>query len=179
MLHDDQRLTIPDVLKELEAQTKGELTVSDFVPVPCPDNRCSTMTYAFNDGKRLYPVTDYIDVRAYLDVYGDKVSCGTEGCDWISGALDKLWSMSAVPGSGKVLENINTLAPPIRPAEDVMTIQVHAFQDPWTLDVQRVKKCCIHVATDDKLVPFCVYNNLFRGRGSGGPTGDTGQAHRP
>ena len=161
---DAGRVTIPDVLKEIERQTKGELEVDDFVPVPCPDSRCSTMTYAFNDGKRLYPVTDYIDVRAYLDVYGDKVSCGPEGCDWISAALDKLWSMSAVPGSGKVVENINTIAPALRPASDVMTIQVHAFQDPWTLDVQRLKKCCIHVATDGSLMPFCAYNNLYRGR---------------
>ena len=159
-----ERVTIPDVLREIETQTNGELEMRDFVPVPCPDSRCSTMTYAFNDGRRLYPVTDYIDVRAYLDVYGDKVSCGPEGCDWISGALDKLWSMSAVPGSGKVLENVRALAPPVRPADDVMTIQVHAFQDPWTLDVQRLKKCCIHVATDDKLIPFCAYNNLYRGR---------------
>ena len=159
-----ERVTIPDVLREIETQTNGELEMRDFVPVPCPDSRCSTMTYAFNDGRRLYPVTDYIDVRAYLDVYGDKVSCGPEGCDWISSALDKLWSMSAVPGSGKVLENVRALAPPVRPADDVMTIQVHAFQDPWTLDVQRLKKCCIHVATDDKLIPFCAYNNLYRGR---------------
>lgn len=162
-----ERVTIPDVLKEIESQTRGELEVKDFVPVPCPDNRCSTMTYAFNDGQRLYPVTDYIDVRAYLDVYGDKVSCGPEGCDWISSALDKLWSMSAIPGSGRVLDNIGVLSPRVRPAKDVMTIQVHAFQDPWTLDTQRLQKCCIHVATEDKLIPFCAYNNLYRGRGAG------------
>jgi hypothetical protein len=156
------RITIPDVLREIEAQTSGELSVRDFVPVPCPDNRCSAMTYAFNDGKELYPITDYIDVRAYLDVYGDKVNCGPGGCDWISQALDKLWSMSAVPGSGRVLQNINALSPPVRPATDVMTISVHAFQDPWTLDVQRLKKCCIHVATSDGLIPFCAYNNLYR-----------------
>ena len=159
----NNRLTIPDVLKEIESQTKGELSVQDFVPVPCPDNRCSTMTYAFNDGKRLYPVTDYLDVRAYLDVYGDKV-CGPEGCDWISQAIDKLWSMSAIPGSERVLNNISALSPKLRPAKDVMTIQIHAFQDPWTFDTERIRKCCIHVATGDKLIPFCAYNNLYRSR---------------
>lgn len=156
------RLTIPDVLKEIEIQTQRELCVSDFVPVPCPDNRCSTMTYAFNDGERLFPVTDYIDVKAYLDVYGDKVSCGPEGCDWISQAIDKLWSMSAIPGSERVLKNIGVLSPKIKPAKDVMTVQVHAFQDVWSFDTQRIKKCCIHVASVDKLIPFCAYNNLYR-----------------
>ena len=89
-LNYSQRITIPDVLNQIEIQTKGELAVADFIPVPCPDNRCSTMTYAFNDGKRLYPITDYIDIKAYLDVYGDKVTCGPEGCDWVSQAIDKL-----------------------------------------------------------------------------------------
>ncbi len=175
----NERVTIPDVLREIESQTKGELTVSDFVPVPCPDNRCSTMTYAFNDGKKLYPITDYIDVRAYLDVYGDKVSCGPEGCDWVSAALDKLWSMSAIPGSGRVLKSIDALSPPVRPAKDVMTISVHAFQDPWTLDTERLRKCCIHVATEDKLIPFCAYNNLYRSGGRGKDGNGSGAGNAP
>jgi uncharacterized radical SAM superfamily Fe-S cluster-containing enzyme len=156
----DERATIPDVLSEIETQTHGELVVRDFVPVPCPDNRCSTMTYVFNDGAKLEPLTDYCDVRAYLDVYGEKVSC----CDWVFAALDKLWSMSAVPGSSKVVKNVGLLSPEGHSAEDVMTISVHSFQDPWTLDVQRVKKCCIHVAGPDKIVPLCAFNNLYRSR---------------
>ena len=102
--------------------------------------------------------------RLTLDVYGDKVTCGPEGCDWISQAIDKLWSMSAIPGSERVMKNIGALSPKIRPANDVMTIQVHAFQDVWTFDTQRIKKCCIHVADGDKLIPFCAYNNLYRGK---------------
>ncbi len=164
-LNASQRLTIPDVLREIELQTKGEISVQDFIPVPCPDNRCSTMTYAFNDGRTLFPITDYLDVKAYLDVYGDKVTCGPEGCDWISQAIDKLWSMSAIPGSQRVIKNIDVLSPKLRPAKDVMTIQIHAFQDVWNFDTERIKKCCIHVATqEDKLIPFCAYNNLYRGK---------------
>jgi uncharacterized radical SAM superfamily Fe-S cluster-containing enzyme len=156
----EERATIPEVLSEIEAQTRGELSAKDFVPVPCPDNRCSTMTYVFNDGEKLEPLTDYCDVRSYLDVYGEKVSC----CDWVFAAIDKLWSMSAVPGSAKVVKNVGALSPKGHSTDDVMTISVHFFQDPWTLDVERVKKCCIHVAGPDKIVPLCAYNNLYRNR---------------
>jgi hypothetical protein len=46
-----------------------------------------------------------------------------------------------------------------------------AFQDAWTLDLERLKDCCIHVVSpDSKLVPFCAYNltsregvSLYRG----------------
>ena len=153
-----ERITIPDVLKDIEEQTGGELAVKDFVPVPCPDNRCSVMTYAFNRGGKLVPLTDYCDVRSYLDVYGEKAKC----CDWVFAALDRLWSMSAVPGSEKVKKNVSTLSPEDLSADDVMTISIHSFQDPWTIDVQRVKKCCIHVATPSRIIPLCVYNNLVR-----------------
>jgi hypothetical protein len=118
------------------------------------------MTYVFNDGEKLEPLTDYCDVRSYLDVYGEKVSC----CDWVFAALDKLWSMSAVPGSAKVVKNVGALSPEGHSADDVMTVSVHSFQDPWTFDVQRVKKCCIHVAGPNKIVPLCAYNNLYRNR---------------
>lgn len=34
-----------------------------------------------------------------------------------------------------------------------------AFQDVWTLDVERLRGCCIHaVAPDGRLVPFCSWN---------------------
>ena len=32
-----------------------------------------------------------------------------------------------------------------------------AFQDAWNIDLQRLNRCCIHVITPDKLIPFCSY----------------------
>ena len=38
-----------------------------------------------------------------------------------------------------------------------------AFQDVWNLDLARLKRCRVHVATRDrKLIPFCSYNILYR-----------------
>jgi hypothetical protein len=40
-----------------------------------------------------------------------------------------------------------------------LTVSAMAFQDAWTLDLDRVRDCCIHVmARDGRLVPFCLYN---------------------
>jgi uncharacterized radical SAM superfamily Fe-S cluster-containing enzyme len=34
-----------------------------------------------------------------------------------------------------------------------------AFQDAWTLDLDRLRECYIHTASPDgRLVPFCAYN---------------------
>jgi len=33
-----------------------------------------------------------------------------------------------------------------------------AFQDAWNIDLERLRRCCIHVITEEeKLVPFCAY----------------------
>ena len=39
------------------------------------------------------------------------------------------------------------------------SISAMAFQDVWNLDLERLRGCCIHVATPDgRLIPFCAYN---------------------
>ena len=33
-----------------------------------------------------------------------------------------------------------------------------AFQDAWNIDLERLERCCVHVATaQGKLIPFCSY----------------------
>jgi len=33
-----------------------------------------------------------------------------------------------------------------------------AFQDAWNIDLERLRRCCIHVITNNrKLIPFCAY----------------------
>ena len=38
-----------------------------------------------------------------------------------------------------------------------------AFQDAWTLDLDRLRQCHIHVAAPDRrVIPFCAYNLTSR-----------------
>lgn len=34
------------------------------------------------------------------------------------------------------------------------------FQDPWNLNLERLKRCVIHYSTPEGIVPFCAYNGL-------------------
>ena len=85
------RITIPDVLEKMEEQTKGEITVEDFFPVPTAmiisgflealtgrtmydlssHFACGAATYLFKDGERMVPITRFIDVDGFLE-YLDK-----------------------------------------------------------------------------------------------------------
>jgi hypothetical protein len=45
-----------------------------------------------------------------------------------------------------------------RAKSHALCISGMAFQDAWNIDLQRLKRCCIHVVTTDrKLIPFCAY----------------------
>ena len=44
-------------------------------------------------------------------------------------------------------------------ADRRFTLSAMAFQDALSLDVERVRGCCIHVvARDGRMIPFCLYN---------------------
>jgi len=119
------------------------------------------MTYALNTQEGLLPMNHFFDVEPYFDTYGES---GTDS-EMIDSALERLYSLSAVPGSKQVLRALtDCCSVPHLGRSDCMTISVHGFMDSFTFDVQRAKKCCIHVVKPDgKLIPFCVFNVLHRG----------------
>lgn len=47
---------------------------------------------------------------------------------------------------------------------NTFTVTGMAFQDATNLDAERLKRCRVQVLTeDDRLVPFCGYNSIYRG----------------
>lgn len=48
--------------------------------------------------------------------------------------------------------------------QNTFTVTGMAFQDIMNLDAERVKRCRVQVLSEDnKLVPFCAYNSIYRG----------------
>ena len=40
-------------------------------------------------------------------------------------------------------------------------IVIQDFQDPYTLNVAKLRKCCVEEITPDgRLIPFCAYNSV-------------------
>ncbi len=162
------RITLPDVLHALEAQTEGLFQVGDFLPVPCPHPTCSACTYAFLDGDEVIPIPRVLNVDDYLDFVTNRTLPDIEG--EIRPVLESLWSMAAMMGSEVMTEDLTCVACGIelplnlRPEffrENFFVIQVHGFMDEHTFDLKRLMKCCVHqLLPDGRAVPFCAYNNL-------------------
>ncbi|MGA2572938.1 MAG: radical SAM protein [Candidatus Methanomethylicaceae archaeon] len=150
-------ITIPQLLKEIEIQTNGEISPADFVPTGCSDCHCDTKCFGFvSDGKFLSltkmggKFTPEADITKTVregvnDTWGGKMA--KEAGLSLDGASDEECGCGTWLGLVKDL-TVNGL-----------TISAMHFQDAWNIDYDRLKRCCIHeVLPDGKFVPFCLYN---------------------
>lgn len=164
------RLTLPDVIKAIDRQTKSLFRVSDFIPLPCSFPTCCSLTYAFIRGKEVIPITRKIEVEKYLDYFCNKAV--TSPAAILRKALEGLWSASATLSAPRVLKDFSCVCgiPFSMGAlndfkNNVLRIMVKPFMDAYTFDFKRAMKCCVHILQPNgKMIPFCVYNNIYRGR---------------
>ncbi len=161
------RITLPDVLHNLEAQTGGMFRVSDFFPVPCPHPTCSACTYAFKDGDQIIPVTRFVNVEDYLDFITNRTVI--DFSEEMKSALESLWSMATIMGGEKTNNALScatcNLSLPSLDSESLrerfFMVQVHGFMDEYSFDLKRLMKCCVHqLLPDGRAIPLCAYNNL-------------------
>ncbi len=164
-----QRMTIPDVLRLIEEQTRGTFRVSDFVPVPCCFPTCNSVTYAYVDGDTVLPITRLLDVEDYLDYVSNRVMPALD--DAVQQALEGLWSSSAVPGSAKALSDFDVscascelpsgLLDGKAIGERMFMVMLQDFMDPWTFNQKNLMKCCKEfLLPGGKQIPFCAYNSV-------------------
>ncbi len=165
---DSHRITIPELLQQLEKQTKGLIKKDGFINVPCPFPTCSACSYLYQDNGEVITLTDLFDVDAYMDFIKDRVLVYGKVDEKIKQALDALLSISAVVGSDKnndaICVSCGMAIPEIDGLMDKVTvISVHAFMDEANFDLRRAQKCCVtEILPDGKMIPFCVYNNIYR-----------------
>jgi uncharacterized radical SAM superfamily Fe-S cluster-containing enzyme len=157
-----QRLTNADVMKLLCAQLPDWFRLDDFVPVPCCFPSCRSMSYALIDGDALIPFTRLLDVEDYLDYVSNRVIPDPE----VRFALERMFSSSATPGAEEALLACKSCGIDLPAAlgdleRHVFVVVIQDFQDPYTLNVRQLMKCCVEEITPDgRLIPFCAYNSV-------------------
>ncbi|MHA6803855.1 radical SAM protein [Salinifilum ghardaiensis] len=169
------RLTNSDVIELVAGQCPDWLRASDFFPVPCCFPTCRSVTYLLVDDKPertdVVPVPRLLDVSEHLDHVSNRV-LPDQG---VREALEKLWSASAFMGTDTTASNLETTAAQVEceacgidlpeAAQDLgdkaFMIVVQDFQDPYTLNVKQLMKCCVEEITPDgRMIPFCAYNSV-------------------
>jgi uncharacterized radical SAM superfamily Fe-S cluster-containing enzyme len=158
------KLTNYEVIEAIADQLPEWFRADDFVPVPCCSPTCRSATFALYDDEDVVPLTRLVDVELYLDYVTNRAIPDRE----VREALEGLWSAKAAGGSEPVAERLVCVACATAiPAElrEVATrglmVVVQDFQDPYTLDLGKLRKCCVsEITPDGRLIPFCAYNSV-------------------
>jgi uncharacterized radical SAM superfamily Fe-S cluster-containing enzyme len=162
-----KRMTIPDILRLIEAQTNGKFRTSDFVPVPCCFPTCNSVTYAFVEGDQVTPLPRIVNVHDYLDYISNRVL--PDFSLEVKRALEGLWSSSSVAGSPKSVDQLlmscQACSVPDFPLGDLskhmIMIMLQDFMDSWTFNQKNLMKCCKEfLLPGGKQIPFCAYNTI-------------------
>lgn len=172
------RLTNSDVIELIARQRPDWFRRDDFFPVPCCFPTCRSITYLLTEGTPgkadfgVVPIPRLIQVEDYLDYVSNRVVPDYA----VREALEKLWSASASMGSETTQEKLRLAADALNCADAcgvnlpeaianltdrAFMIVVQDFQDPYTLNVKQLMKCCVEEITPDgRLIPFCAYNSV-------------------
>jgi uncharacterized radical SAM superfamily Fe-S cluster-containing enzyme len=172
------RLTNSDIIHAIANQRPDWFRVSDFFPVPCCFPTCRSITYLLTEGTPgepgfgLVPIPRLLHVEDYLDYVSNRVVPDLA----VREALEKLWSASAFMGSDTTNDRLATAAAALDCADAcginlpdavanltdrAFMIVIQDFQDPYTLNVKQLMKCCVEEITPDgRLIPFCAYNSV-------------------
>ncbi len=160
-----ERLTNSDVIHAIVDQMPETFELNDFFPVPCCFPTCRSVTYLLVDGEDIVPVPRILNIEDHLDYVTNRALPDPA----IRGALERLWSASAVPGTADTAEQLACATCAIDLPEAVRNltdkafmIVIQDFQDAYTLNVRQLMKCCVEQITPDgRLIPFCAYNSVW------------------
>lgn len=162
---DGDHLTIPMVLELIGKQTEGEVSRHSFAPSKCENPICSfSGFFVLGQDGRLVPATAFKPAgegccgsgrrsatersREYLTRnwrYREQPPVSGGDCNCCSGSWADFYQ---------------------RASTHYLCISGMAFQDAWDFDIERIKRCCIHVLNEaGKLIPFCAnYLTSVRGK---------------
>lgn len=147
----EDRITLPEVLSAIERQTDGKVQVSDFAPSGCDHPRCG-----FHADFVVLP-----DALLRLSKKTDCCSCSQDAGN------AHIKNRNFVARRWKRTDEINE--PKCCGRKDFtdmdaflgrikshgFTITAMAFQDGYTLDAERLRRCSLHVYQDGRVIPFC------------------------
>lgn len=156
---DNQRITLPEIIRGIETQTNGIFKVDQFAPSGCDHARCG-----FHGDFVMWPDGS---VRQ-LTVKKEQTSCcakptGSSAVERNRNYVARRWVRNSSENNldqtetNLSMDSMDYFLGRIR--SHGFTISGMAFQDCWNIDLERLRECSLHVLSPDgRIIPFCAYN---------------------
>ena len=180
---DQDRLTLPELLQLISAQSGGAITPDHFAPPACEHALCSFHgNFLIKESGHLLPLGNPQTTCCSTGEGPAIIPSALEGREKSVAFTARQWSLPSLPMASvrSTAEDEKTAQPQddldlflARARTHTFSISAMAFQDVWNLDLERLQGCCIHVISPaGNLIPFCAYNltsnmgtPLYRGVG--------------
>ncbi len=148
------RLTIPEVLSLLERQSGGRVKASDFRPPQSEHALCSFSA--------VYQKTSDNTLECVAGNMGCCCGQADTGVPHAHQARDFVahhWGTLPTPPASSLESGGFDAFLAQAGVRHRFTISGMLFQDAYSIDLERLRRCHIHVVTmDNRLIPFCAYN---------------------
>lgn len=174
---DTDRITLPEIIRLIETQTDGLIRAQDLAPSACDHPRCGFHGDFMILPDKLISLTPKASAPSSCCCKPDEEALRNRNFvarRWtrnlkleqeaaklspVTGSLrktavdaaDAVSEVSTESGNGMDFDTF--LA---RIAANGFTVTSMAFQDAYNLDLERLRRCSLHVYEDGKLIPFCV-----------------------
>jgi len=140
------RITLPEILHAIEAQTEQKFDVSDFAPSACDHPRCG-----FHGDFVVLPTARIMK----LTKKNTSSCCDDDGHLKSRAFVSRRWTRSpeSETKNDGDYSDMDTFLNRVK--THGFTITAMAFQDAYNLDIERLRRCSLHVAHSGKMIPFC------------------------
>ncbi|MDB4964258.1 MAG: MoaA/NifB/PqqE family protein [Myxococcales bacterium] len=174
------RISMFEVLEEIEKTTAGLLRPTDFVTSPCAHPLCYQIAYLLldPDGGPPIPFTRFMPARELHDALSERLYLEPSPRleESLKQAIDRLW-VEDDPESARTLRLLRYMLDTMFPSDHPLTheqairageraikaVYVHSHMDEETFDVERAVDCCdSNCYADGSTIPVCNYNVLYR-----------------
>lgn len=171
----EDRITLPEVMAALIAHSGGRIALEDFHPGSAENPFCSfSGRFAVEADGSFRPDPEAAPGCCAGDSPAAESCCGTSSARSPDVKRAQRYVAGQWTGAGEVaaptagLEAFDAF---LAQRAQRLSLSGMAFQDAWTLDLDRLRQCHILVAqTDGRVIPFCAYNltgrdgrSLYRG----------------
>lgn len=153
---DEDRITVPDILEAIEDQTNGIIKKDSFIPRKRKESYCAfSGSFFLTIENRLIPMTNYIKAKEAVCALDSQLVLPAEQSRKF---INKQWRFID-PSSERKENNEGSLQSLLeRIKTHSFSISCKPFQDAWNIDLERLKRCCVHVISADKRrVPLCIF----------------------
>ncbi|MDO4732093.1 MAG: radical SAM protein [Bacillota bacterium] len=139
---EEDRYTLGDLLRDLEIQSRGLLSLKNIAPSHCDHPLCGFHgSFIAEEDGNLLPLTQPSSCSCRSSAEQNRSYIGTR------------WYRGPEPGPEAAEDELEAF---LRKAKErAFTVTAMAFQDAWNLDLARLRRCSLHVYKGGRLRPFC------------------------